>query len=272
MIWERFRSRRRAAAADIKAVEAEPTEVPPELRIGIDHGGAFIYDALEAAHGAVQPQRYFEIGTDTGASLRISRCASLAVDPRFRLGSDVLGTKPACFFHQTTSDDFFALHDPSAILRGPIDLAYLDGLHHFEFLLRDFVNTERHCRRESVILLHDCIPTDLFMVRRQHDDMALAPRMPPPLRNLWAGDVWKTLAILMTHRPDLTISCFDTPPTGLVAVTGLDPTGEKGRAIPMAEVLSEYGSLDLPDFGIGRFKAMLDLKGTGGIPAVLRRD
>ena len=224
------------------------------------------------AHDASRPQRYFEIGTESGASLRISRCASLAVDPQFRLKGDVLGTKPACFFHQSTSDDFFALHDPSAILRGPIDLAYLDGLHHFEFLLRDFVNTERHCRAESVILLHDCIPTDLFMARREHDDMTLAPRMPPPLRSLWAGDVWKTLAILKTHRPDLTISCFDAPPTGLVAITGLDPRGEKARAIPMAEVLSEFESLSLPEFGAERFKAMLDLKGTDELPAVLRQD
>jgi hypothetical protein len=39
----------------------------------------------------------------------------------------------------------------------------------------------------------------------------------------WAGDVWKVLAILRRYRPDLTITTFDAAPTGLVAVSNLDP-------------------------------------------------
>ena len=44
-----------------------------------------------------------------------------------------------------TSDDFFASHDLAQVLGGrPVDLAYIDGMHQFEFALRDFMNLERY--------------------------------------------------------------------------------------------------------------------------------
>jgi hypothetical protein len=39
----------------------------------------------------------------------------------------------------------------------------------------------------------------------------------------WAGDVWKVVLVLKRYRPDLKIRAFDSAPTGLVVVTGLDP-------------------------------------------------
>ncbi len=62
---------------------------------------------------------------------------------------------------------FFARHDLGGLLGKPISMAFLDGMHHFEYLLRDFINTEKHCSSNSVILLHDCLPTDRHVARRE---------------------------------------------------------------------------------------------------------
>jgi hypothetical protein len=41
--------------------------------------------------------------------------------------------------------------------------------------LRDFANLERHCTRNSIILIHDCYPLDRESARRQLERRYLAP-------------------------------------------------------------------------------------------------
>ena len=85
-------------------------------------------------------------------------------------------------------------------------------MHYCEYLLRDFANTERHCRRTSVIALHDCVPVDLAIAARE------AREASPPLEahreNWWAGDAWRTLLALRKHRPDLAFTVVDSHQTG----------------------------------------------------------
>jgi hypothetical protein len=178
-------------------------------------------EVLRSIHTHLRPRRYMEIGTQTGTTLALADCTSLAVDPDFQITRDVIGKKPACFLYQMTSDQFFDAHDPQRILGGPIDLAFLDGLHWFEFLLRDFIHTEAHAARNSIVLMHDCLPTDLHIARRDIADDSRASISPHP--EWWAGDVWKTVAILQAYRPDLMIYGSQVAPTGLVAITNLDP-------------------------------------------------
>jgi hypothetical protein len=118
-------------------------------------------------HEWLAPASHFEIGTESGASLSNAKCATIAVDPKFHLGTrDCVGSKPFCALYQMRSDTFLRRHDPSRMFHGPIDLAFLDGMHYCEYLLRDFANTERHCRRNSVIAMHDCVPVDLAIASR----------------------------------------------------------------------------------------------------------
>ena len=184
--------------------------------------GADYYQVLASIHAALAPRSYLEIGTRDGGSLRLASCSAIAIDPRFDLRMEVVGAKPLCAFHQQPSDAFFSDHDPTAILGRRIDLAFLDGMHLYEFLLRDFMNTERHCAPNSIIALHDCMPTDSHVARRVQADHSLAGRSEAPA-DWWAGDVWKTVAILQQFRPELRIAGYTAPPTGLILVTGLDP-------------------------------------------------
>jgi hypothetical protein len=132
-----------------------------------------------------------------------------------------------------TSDDFFQSHDPAQILGGRIDFAFLDGLHLFEALLRDFTNTERFCRCNSVVALHDCIPPELSWTART-----------PPPGDYWMGDVWKVPLVLRKYRPDLKIYALDSPPSGLVLITNLDP-GSSVLSSGYYDILTEFRELDL---------------------------
>lgn len=168
------------------------------------------------------PKTYLEIGTLTGATIALATCSTIAIDPLFQIeAGNMVTNKPACHLFQVTSDDFFAQHDPKTLFGRPIDLAFLDGMHRCEFLLRDFFNTERSCKRNSVILLHDCVPVEEPMTNRvQGAGVAIEEHR----QGWWTGDVWRTVQALKRFRPDLYITAYDAPPTGLVAVTNLDPS------------------------------------------------
>lgn len=202
---------------------AEMPETFAPFRDGIRH-----YAFLPRLALARNAARYFEIGTSRGHSLAAIDCAAVSVDPNYRLEREVMGKKPALMMFQMTSDDFFAQHRLSDLLPRPgtVDLAFLDGMHHFEFLLRDFMNTERYCTADSVVVLHDCLPLRPEAARRLDKGRRIATDTRRPVIERgggWTGDVWKTLRILQDNRPDLRITIFDCPPSGLVVITGCDP-------------------------------------------------
>lgn len=175
---------------------------------------------LRMLHEQLNPQTYFEIGVRWGDTLRLANCASIAVDPKFAITFDVMGKKPLCLSFQETSDHFFGHRDPKALLGKPIEMAFLDGLHQFEFLLRDFINTERYCHQNSVIVLHDCLPPHIALTTRVPSRLWLNPI---PYTFWWTGDVWNIVPVLKKYRPDLSMEIFDCRPSGAVAITGLDP-------------------------------------------------
>jgi hypothetical protein len=214
-------------------------------------------DVLAALHRILQPRTYLEIGIELGNTLAAAHCPSIAIDPDFRIDQAAIGNKPECLLYRMPSDRFFEKHDPVALLGERIDLAFLDGLHLYEFLLRDFMNVERACRRNSVIVLHDCVPTDLYLARRAREDESLRPitRIPGG----WCGDVWKTVLILRKYRPDLRIESFDSALTGVVLVTNLDPKSQV-LSEKYVEAVEEFAALDLRFHGIRDYFDALNLR------------
>lgn len=177
-------------------------------------------DFFATLHAQLMPRTYLEVGTATGASLTSVLCDTISVDPQFALGPGATGRRTRTFFFQMPSDTFFATQSVTGLLGRPVDVAFLDGLHRFEFLLRDLINTEAVCHPRSLIVLHDCLPLNTRMALRQF-------KQGDPERetniDFWTGDVWKLLPILDEYRPDLRIHILDCPPTGLVAITRVDP-------------------------------------------------
>ena len=109
---------------------------------------------------------------------------------------------------ESTSDEFFDTTTVADAMGQPVDVAFIDGRHLFEYALRDFRALERDSHPGGVILFHDCHPQNVEWGER----------------GVRSGDVWKLLVALKEFRPDLTISTIEAPPTGLGLVTGLDPT------------------------------------------------
>jgi hypothetical protein len=219
--------------------------------------GPHYFDTLAALHERLQPQTYFEIGTLHGETLRLASCGSVAVDPSFKLTCDVEAGKPFCRLFEQTSDAFFAEHDLTQVLGAGVDLAFLDGMHQFAFLLRDFINTERHCRPGATIVLHDCLPRDLFMTGDggPRPDAADARKY----KACWTGDVWKLVPILKALRPDLKIACLDAAPTGLVICTGLDPDSNL-LAEAYDRIVAQWSVVDLQAYGLGRLFAEAEVQ------------
>jgi hypothetical protein len=194
---------------------------------------------LKAIHAHLTPRTYVEIGVADGASFAMALPGTLAVgiDPVLERQQPV--NRSAKLFAMT-SDRFFAEHDLTAILDGNrVDLAFIDGMHHFEYALRDFMHLERFCGRESVILLHDCYPGNAAMAART------------PSSGWWAGDVWKLIVCLKEYRPDLGISVVDVPPTGLGVLTSLDPASTVLEQ-HYAEICARFIDLDYSALETGK--------------------
>jgi len=233
----------------------------------VDLTGETYREVLARLHQCAVPggvRSYLEIGTETGATLMLARCASLAIDPAFRLdGLMPTQGKPVCALYEMTSDDFFAAYDARAILGRDVDLAFIDGLHHCDAVLRDFINVERLCHAGSTIALHDVLPIELPMaVRERRYDLPMQAHH----AGWWTGDVWRAVLALKRHRPDLDIVALDAPPTGLICVTGLSPDSTV-LSDRYEAIVAEMMATDLEEIGLVNYAASLRVRPTHGYPA-----
>ncbi len=74
---------------------------------------------------------------------------------------------------KTTSDDFFKNN------KYFFDIIFIDGLHHYQQVIKDINNSIKFLNDNGVILLHDCLPSNVY-------DQAI-----PRCTYKWNGDVWK---------------------------------------------------------------------------------
>ncbi|WP_171130878.1 MULTISPECIES: glycosyltransferase [unclassified Ruegeria] len=207
--------------------------------------GLHYLEFLRRLHATLKPEWYFEVGTQTGASLRLSSAKTISVDPAFIAQLELIGDKPELHLFQETSDKFFASNRLNA-MGVEFDLVFLDGMHLVEFLLRDFINTERHCKPDSVIVTHDCVPWNSDIAERDR------------ITKDWTGDVWKIVPILRNYRPDLEIEVVDCAPTGLLIVSGLDPRNT-ALSDSYDEISVSYTDLKIEEYGVSTYFDELDL-------------
>jgi Methyltransferase domain len=174
--------------------------------------GEDYFKILLRLHAHLRPRTYMEIGVFKGKSLRLAddRTCVIGVDPAPQLKRPA---GPNTIIFSQPSDEYFAEHDVRAELGGlPVDMALIDGMHQFEYALRDFMNLERICAPGSVILIHDCYPVDAASAARERSTV------------FWTGDIWRLILILKKYRPELSVHTIATAPSGLGIVMNLDPT------------------------------------------------
>jgi hypothetical protein len=208
--------------------------------------GKTIYlQVLERLHRELAPTSYLEIGVRHGISLSLARCPALGVDPNPEVNRELPETTEVV---RLTSDEFFRDRAGNVMP----DLTFIDGMHLFEYALRDFMNVERLSPPGAVVVFDDVFPNHPLQANRVRASQ------------VWTGDVWRVADILARLRSDLFLLPIDTAPSGLLLVAGLDPENRllwdgydrivreaMSGSGPPPEVLSRRDAIDptSPHFG-----------------------
>ena len=156
-------------------------------------------------------KNYLEIGVFNGhIFFKINSWFKVAVDPYFafdglrKLGKSLL--QPANFknqYFEKPSDDFFEQNAPVVFADKKIELALIDGMHEYDFVLRDAQNTLKYLDEKGVIILHDCNPvTATSAVSHQ-------AWVDNGHQGVWNGDVWKMIVFFRSFHPELDVFVLD---------------------------------------------------------------
>jgi SAM-dependent methyltransferase len=165
-------------------------------------GSVSYLEVLRRLHTELRPRQYLEIGVRHGASLSLAQGPATGVDPLPDLDGDLAETTQLL---RMTSDDFFDQKNETSP-----DLCFIDGLHLFEQVLRDFMNIERIAAPGALVVIDDIFPNHPAQGERDRRT------------RVWSGDVWRMTEVLRERRPDLFLLPLDAAPTGLLLVAGLD--------------------------------------------------
>ncbi len=190
------------------------------LEIGVAHAETFLSLDVDERIGVdpVKPaQRTLSIMSETMAqSLNRTPKIGLSMeidhtDMTFRVrdcerwlekGSPKIGTSQKTNLYQLPSDQFFNYADELIGPRG-IDVAFVDGLHEWQQVVRDVENCLRYLNKGGVILMHDCCPVS-EIVATPFDKLEEAKKK-PEWNGAWTGDVWKAAVWLRSSRKDLSL-------------------------------------------------------------------
>jgi SAM-dependent methyltransferase len=245
-----------AVTRSASAVRAlAPTTVAPGTAEEEATRGVVPYlQVLQTLHDTLQPSLYLEIGVRRGRSLALARGPAIGVDPAPEL-AEALPESTRMF--QVASDDFFR-ELPTGAMTGPPDLAFIDGMHLFEYALRDFMHVERLATPTTLVVIDDIYPSHPAQAERNRRT------------RVWTGDIWKLASCLAELRPDLLLVPLDTAPTGLLLVAGLDPDNRvlwnhynpivrrfRAEQAPPPSVLQRTGVLAADDPRVARVLAAL---------------
>ena len=160
-------------------------------------------DILDRLHRELRPAHYLEIGVRHGRSLALALGAATGVDPEPEIQCELPATTAIV---PLASDDFFAQTSGDPVL----DFCFIDGLHHFEYALRDFMNIEERAAPGAVVVIDDVFPSHASQAERERRT------------RVWTGDIWRLVEILREYRPDLFLLALDAAPAGLLLIAGLD--------------------------------------------------
>lgn len=154
---------------------------------------------------------YLEIGVLGGNVFFGVRCSKkIAVDPEFRfnwkgrLGETLRNpSNIKAEFFETTSDEFFEKEADSVFRKKKMDIALIDGMHEFDYVLNDVNNCLKYLSDGGTLVLHDCNPVT------PESEVSFKGWKDRGYTGHWNGDVWKVIPYLRKYRPDLNVFVAD---------------------------------------------------------------
>jgi hypothetical protein len=130
---------------------------------------------------------YLEIGVNTPAQPGYN-WVGVKVDTKHGVDPNVDTT------YRMESDEFFENH-----INQKYDIVFVDGLHIFEQVYKDIINSLENLNEGGIIVAHDCNPTEEITQRRVRANPGA-----------WHGDVWKAIVKLRLENPELDVCTVDT--------------------------------------------------------------
>lgn len=219
-------------------------------------------------------QNYLEIGVNRGKCLFNIKGPKnrFAVDPFFNFNS--WKKFRACFrnpqnlknnYFEVTSDAFFSQNEV-LLQNNPLNLTFIDGLHTYEQSLKDTLNTLNYLDNNGVVVLHDCNPLDELAAYPANsiDDARKDLENHKDWKNIWNGDVWKTIVYIRKNHPELTAFVLDTD-------HGLGFVYKKDSA-ELPEIFNAITAIDTLDYAFfdSNRNDLIDLKSVSYFEEFLR--
>ena len=145
-------------------------------KINFKFDNVYRWDLIEHLDNKYNFSNYLEIGcNDDELFSRIKIKNKIGIDP-------VIGGNM-----KITSDDFFMQN------KLKFDCVFIDGLHIYDQVKRDIVNSSEFLNDNGFILVHDCLPR------------SISSQAVPRYKLTWNGDVWKAIVDL---RKDPNLEIF----------------------------------------------------------------
>jgi len=130
---------------------------------------------------------YLEIGTFKDDLFKHINCdVKIGVDPVS--GGNV----------RKTSDEFFLENNQK------FDFIFIDGLHHYDQVKKDILNSIKFLNEGGIIIMHDCMPRNYYY------------QAVPRSQINWNGDTWKAFLEIRTNRNFDSYCCFADEGLGVI--------------------------------------------------------
>jgi hypothetical protein len=148
----------------------------------------------------LKAQSYLEVGVFRGTTFNcLNFKRKVAVDPRLGFDLEAFAERGVSFC-QVTSDEYFISNGTKELF----DIIFLDGLHTFTQTYRDFCNSLVCSHSQTVWLLDDVLPSDIYSAWPNAAEARAARKQetgnPSPA---WNGDVYKILLAVHDFYPAL---------------------------------------------------------------------
>jgi len=145
------------------------------------------YEIIQKLIDKKKYENYLEIGCDKDSNFsKIKVKNKIGVDPKS--GGNI----------KMTSDDFFIQNEKF------FDCIFIDGLHIYEQVRKDILNSIKFLNSNGVILVHDCLPIKIWN------------QIVPKIYGHWNGDVWKAIVEARTMKNIDTYTCIADHGLGVI--------------------------------------------------------
>tara|TARA_B100000029_G_scaffold403323_1_gene403085 strand:- start:5192 stop:5860 length:669 start_codon:yes stop_codon:yes gene_type:complete len=145
------------------------------------------YEIIQKLIDKKKYENYLEIGCDKDSNFsKIKVKNKIGVDPKS--GGNI----------KMTSDDFFIQNKKF------YDCIFIDGLHIYEQVRKDILNSIKFLNSNGVILVHDCLPIKIWN------------QIVPKIYGHWNGDVWKAIVEARTMKNIDTYTCIADHGLGVI--------------------------------------------------------